>query len=163
MSATGGVDAGEQPVLENPEVPHRLPVQNPPLKALNPKPRIPNRNIGEVEHVWVGCQGGVICTYDTRTFELWTMLPGHTQDVLAICRVGDTMWTAAGHIVWVWINPESSDPQVVKEINCIGKDILSLLSCDNGSQVRKSLHPAPCTLHPPPATRHPAPGQTPIS
>ena len=23
-------------------------------------------------------------------------MPGHTQDVLAIARVGDTMWTAAG-------------------------------------------------------------------
>jgi hypothetical protein len=39
------------------------------------------------EHVWVGCQGGSICSFDTRTLELWAMLPGHTQDVMAMTRV----------------------------------------------------------------------------
>eukprot|EP00288_Rhodomonas_lens_P004563 CAMPEP_0177717314 /NCGR_PEP_ID=MMETSP0484_2-20121128/14968_1 /TAXON_ID=354590 /ORGANISM="Rhodomonas lens, Strain RHODO" /LENGTH=368 /DNA_ID=CAMNT_0019229385 /DNA_START=69 /DNA_END=1171 /DNA_ORIENTATION=- len=83
-------------------------------------------------HVWIGCQGGVICTFDTRTFELWGILAGHTQDVLAMARVGSQMWTAAGHLVWVWESCESSDPQVTKELNCFGKDILSLLASESG-------------------------------
>ena len=87
------------------------------------------------EQVWVGCQGGSISTYDTRSLELWGLLPGHTQDVLAMVRVGDMMWTAAGYIVWVWDKCHTSDPHVVKELNCVGKDILSLLTSSTGQFV----------------------------
>ena len=87
------------------------------------------------EQVWVGCQGGSISTYDTRTLELWGLLPGHTQDVLAIVKVADTMWTAAGSLVYVWENCASPDPHVAKELNCVGRDILSLLASSTGAFV----------------------------
>jgi hypothetical protein len=57
---------------------------------------------------------------------------GHTQDVLAMVPVGDKMWSAAGFIVWVWDNCHTSDPHVSKELQCVGKDILSLLTSSSG-------------------------------
>jgi WD40 repeat protein len=45
------------------------------------------------------------------------------------------MLTYAGHVVWVWCNCHSSDPQVCKELNCVGKDILSLLASSSGAFV----------------------------
>ena len=50
------------------------------------------------------------------------------------------MWSAAGHVVWVWDNCHSSDPQVIREQHCLGaggghQDVLSLLASSSGAFV----------------------------